>query len=45
MMGYIAKDNLNNRIHRDITGEMCGLGQGSKDAKTKCQNRNKYDFS
>jgi hypothetical protein len=22
MMGYIAKGNLNIRIHRDITGEM-----------------------
>ena len=27
MMGYIAKGNLNIRIHRDITGEM-GFGVG-----------------
>ena len=35
-MGYIAKENLNIRIHRDITGEMWfGVGKDYSEISSK----------
>ncbi len=37
MMGYIAQENLNIRIHRDITGEMWfGVGRYENKSVPTC---------